>query len=82
MIVIVGYVVTMGCILGVFNPGRLSGFCVLRLIRAKARNDPAALADVLRLVEPLVDGGRQIGVANAPQGNGGLARGTPRCRKH
>lgn len=49
------------------NLDRLYGYCVLRLTQANARNDAAALAEVLRLVEPLADGWRQIGAANAPQ---------------
>ena len=49
------------------NLDRLYGYCVLRLTQANARNDAAALDEVLRLVEPLVDGWRQIGSASAPQ---------------
>ena len=49
------------------NLDRLYGYCVLRLTQANARNDAAALTEVLRLVEPLADGWRQIGTANIPQ---------------
>lgn len=36
-------------------------FCVLRLTQANLRNDDAALADVLRVLEPLAQGWKQIG---------------------
>lgn len=36
-------------------------FCVLRLTHANLRNDDAALADVLRVLEPLAQGWKQIG---------------------
>ena len=49
------------------NLDRLYGYCVLRLTQANARNDAAALTEVLCLVEPLADGWRQIGAANLPQ---------------
>ena len=49
------------------NLDRLYGYCVVRLTQANARNDVAALEEVLRLVEPLADGWRQIGTAGASQ---------------
>jgi len=39
----------------------LYDFCVLRLTQANLRNDDAALADVLRVLEPLAQGWKQIG---------------------
>lgn len=36
-------------------------FCVLRLTQANLRNEDAALADVLRVLEPLAQGWKQIG---------------------
>lgn len=49
------------------NLDRLYGYCVVRLTQANARNDVAALEEVLRLVEPLADGWRQIGAAGSSQ---------------
>jgi flagellar protein FliS len=43
------------------NLNGLYGFCVLRLTHANLRNDDAALADVIRVIEPLADGWKQIG---------------------
>ena len=39
----------------------LYAFCVVRLTQANLRNDDAALADVLRVVNPLAQGWKQIG---------------------
>ena len=38
----------------------LYDYCVARLTEANLRNDDAALADVIRIIEPLVDGWRGI----------------------
>lgn len=43
------------------NLNGLYGYCVLRLTHANLRNDDAALADVVRVIEPLADGWKQIG---------------------
>jgi len=43
------------------NLRNLYDFCVLRLTQANLRNDDAALADVLRVLEPLAQGWKQIG---------------------
>ena len=45
----------------------LYGYCVVRLTQANARNDDAALAEVLRLIEPVAEGWKQIRHANTPQ---------------
>lgn len=45
------------------NLNGLYGYCVLRLTHANLRNDDAALADVIRVIEPLADGWKQIGGA-------------------
>lgn len=46
----------------------LYGYCVLRLTQANARNDAAALAEVIALVEPVASGWKEIGaVAAEPQ---------------
>ncbi len=39
----------------------LYGYCVLRLTHANLHNDDAALLDVIRVIEPLLQGWRQIG---------------------
>ena len=39
----------------------LYGFCSMRLIEANLRNDEVALADVLRVIEPLADGWKLMG---------------------
>ena len=39
----------------------LYGYCVLRLTHANLRNDDAALAEVIRVIEPLAQGWKQIG---------------------
>jgi len=39
----------------------LYGYCVLRLTQANLNNDEAALADVLRVIEPLAQGWKEIG---------------------
>lgn len=39
----------------------LYDFCVLRLTQANLRNDDAALAEVIRVIEPLADGWKQMG---------------------
>lgn len=43
----------------------LYGYCVLRLTHANLRNDDAALADVARVIEPLAQGWKQMGVQAA-----------------
>lgn len=53
------------------NLNGLYGYCVLRLTEANLRNDDAALADVIRVIEPLADGWKQIsgsqsGAASTP----------------
>lgn len=49
------------------NLNGLYGYCVLRLTQANLRNDDAALAEVISVIEPLAQGWKQIGpqVANA-----------------
>ena len=42
------------------NLNGLYGYCSLRLTEANLRNDDAALADVLRVIEPVADGWKQI----------------------
>lgn len=49
------------------NLDRLYGYCVLRLTQANARNDDAALAEVVRLIEPLAKSWKQIGQTAYPQ---------------
>jgi flagellar secretion chaperone FliS len=49
------------------NLDRLYGYCVVRLTQANARNDDAALAEVQRLIEPLVKSWKQIGASAYPQ---------------
>jgi flagellar protein FliS len=39
----------------------LYAYCVMRLTQANLRNDDAALGDVLRVIEPLAQGWKQIG---------------------
>ncbi len=39
----------------------LYGYCSQRLTEANLRNDEAALADVLRVIEPIADGWKQMG---------------------
>lgn len=39
----------------------LYGYCTLRLTHANLCNDDAALADVVRVIEPLADGWKRIG---------------------
>jgi len=43
------------------NLNGLYGYCSIRLTEANLRNDDAALADVLRVIEPVADGWKQIG---------------------
>lgn len=43
------------------NLNGLYGYCSIRLTEANLRNDEAALADVIRVIEPLADGWKQIG---------------------
>ena len=52
------------------NLSGLYGYCLLRLTEANLRNDDAALADVLRVIEPVADGWKQIGA----QVSGQIAR--------
>ena len=40
----------------------LYGYCSLRLTHANLHNDAQALSDVVRVIEPLADGWKQIGV--------------------
>jgi flagellar protein FliS len=42
------------------NLNGLYGYCVLRLTEANLRNDEQALADVIRVMEPLADGWKQM----------------------
>jgi flagellar protein FliS len=42
------------------NLNGLYGYCVLRLTHANFHNDDTALADVIRVVEPLAQGWKQI----------------------
>jgi flagellar protein FliS len=46
------------------NLSDLYDYCVMRLSQANLRNDDAALGDVLRVVEPLAQGWKQIGGKN------------------
>ena len=43
------------------NLNGLYGYCSLRLTEANLRNDDAALGDVIRVIEPVADGWKQIG---------------------
>lgn len=43
------------------NLNGLYGYCVLRLTHANLRNDDAALAEVIQVIEPLAQGWKQIG---------------------
>jgi len=43
------------------NLNGLYGYCSLRLTEANLRNDDAALADVIRVIEPLADGWKRMG---------------------
>ena len=43
------------------NLNGLYGYCSLRLTEANLHNDDAALADVVRVIEPVADGWKQIG---------------------
>lgn len=43
------------------NLQELYGYCVVRLTQANARNDEAALDEVLRLIEPVASGWKQMG---------------------
>jgi flagellar secretion chaperone FliS len=43
------------------NLNGLYGYCVERLMHANLRNDVAALDDVLRVIEPIAQGWKQIG---------------------
>ncbi len=45
------------------NLQQLYSYCVLRLTQANARNDVAALEEVLRLIEPVASGWKQMGQA-------------------
>jgi len=42
------------------NLRELYGFCVVRLVHANAKNDPDALDEVERIIDPIADGWRQI----------------------
>ena len=43
------------------NLNGLYGFCLVRLTQANLHNDDAALQDVVRVIEPLAQGWKQIG---------------------
>lgn len=43
------------------NLNGLYGFCLVRLTQANLHNDDAALDDVVRVIEPLAQGWKQIG---------------------
>lgn len=43
------------------NLNGLYGYCSMRLTHANLHNDDAALADVIRVIEPIADGWKQIG---------------------
>ncbi|MBC7702713.1 MAG: flagellar export chaperone FliS [Rhodoferax sp.] len=47
------------------NLNDLYGYCVMRLTQANARNDDAALAEVIALVEPVANGWKEIGGISA-----------------
>ncbi len=47
------------------NLNGLYGFCVLRLTEANLRNDDAALQDVIRVIEPVADGWKQLAQSSA-----------------
>ncbi len=49
------------------NLQELYSYCVLRLTQANARNDVAALDEVVRLVEPVASGWKQMGQTPAAQ---------------
>jgi flagellar protein FliS len=49
------------------NLHNLYAYCVLRLTQANARNDDAALEEVMRLMEPVANGWKQIGNQPAAQ---------------
>jgi flagellar protein FliS len=43
------------------NLNDLYGYCVVRLTQANLRNDDAALSEVIRIIEPVAQGWKQIG---------------------
>ena len=47
------------------NLSDLYGYCVMRLTQANARNDDAALAEVIALIEPVAKGWKEIGGVSA-----------------
>ncbi len=49
------------------NLQELYGYCVVRLTQANARNDDAAIAEVIGLIEPVASGWKQIGEELTPQ---------------
>ena len=49
------------------NLENLYSYCVVRLTQANARNDESALAEVVRLIEPIAHGWKQIGQSAVPQ---------------
>ncbi len=50
------------------NLNDLYGYCVMRLTQANARNDDAALVEVIALIEPVANGWKDIGgVSTIPQ---------------
>jgi flagellar protein FliS len=49
------------------NLNGLYGYCVQRLTEANLRSDDAALAEVIRLIEPVAGGWKQIGANATPQ---------------
>lgn len=44
------------------NLNGLYGYCVLRLVHANLRNDEKALDDVLRVIGPIAEGWKQMGI--------------------
>jgi len=46
------------------NLSDLYAYCVMRLTQANLRNDDVALGDVLKVIEPLAQGWKQIGGKN------------------
>lgn len=49
------------------NLSDLYGYCVVRLTQANARNDLDALDEVMRLVEPIASGWKQMGGDTMPR---------------
>ncbi len=47
------------------NLDNLYGYCVIRLTQANARNDDAAIAEVIALIEPVARSWKEIGAETA-----------------